>query len=230
MDRTKLYDQWVDKVCHYLEKVGPQINCASCAFQSKPVLDKSPYVIFLGYNAHEHWGYMGVDRERFYKGNPSFYTQRDYTAWKIWNKPYKAFQWAGYLSPMTDGNFVFMNAVYFGSETIKAFQSKPYSNEIVSQCLDFTSEVIHHIFRPKCIVCFSIIDCFYLLARKYGFNDIEMVTPTIVNGEPAKHNVIKGKWGGIPVYGIPHPSGRVSNDDWGGIALYLKEEMEKLGI
>ena len=41
---------------------------------------------------------------------------------------------------------------------------------------------------------------------------------------------MKGLWNDTPVYGIPHPSGRVSNDDFGAIALYLRSEMQKLGI
>ena len=53
MDKQELYEKWVDKVCQFIECVGPEINCTSCAMQSKPVLDKSPQVVFLGYNAHE---------------------------------------------------------------------------------------------------------------------------------------------------------------------------------
>ena len=227
-NRTELYNQWVDKVCRYIEEVGPRINCTSCAFQSKPVLDKSPDVVFLGYNAHEPWGYAGVNRERFYEGNPSFYADRDKAAWKIWWKPYEAFKWAGYLNPMTDGHFVFMNVVYFGSDTIKDFQAKPGSVEVAAQCMDFTAEVIQDIFRPKCVVCFSINDCFRPLERRFGFTQVETVTPPIVNGEPARHQVVKGLWNGLPVFGIPHPSGRISNDDWGAIALYLKKEMISL--
>ena len=181
-NRTELYNQWVDKVCRYIEEVGPRINCTSCAFQSKPVLDKSPDVVFLGYNAHEPWGYTGVNRERFYEGNPSFYADRDKPAWKIWRKPYEAFKWAGYLNPMTDGHFVFMNVVYFGSDTIKDFQTKPGSVEVAAQCMDFTAEVIQDIFRPKCVVCFSINDCFRPLERRFGFTQVETVTPPIVNG------------------------------------------------
>lgn len=227
-DRIELYNRWVDKVCHYIEEVGPRINCTSCAFQSKPVLAKSPEVMFLGYNAHEPWGYAGANRERFYEGNPSFYTDRDNPAWKIWHRPYGAFKSVGYLEPMTDGNFVFMNVVYFGSDTIKDFQTKPGSAEVAAQCMDFTAEVIQDIFRPKCVVCFSINDCFRPLERRFGFAEVETITPLMVNGNPARHKVVKGLWDNLPVYGIPHPSGRVSYDDWGAIALYLKNEMTAL--
>lgn len=223
--RLELYNDWVDRVCRFIEEAGPRINCVSCAMQSKPVLDREPEVVFLGYNAHEPYGYMGPNRERFYAGNPSFYTDRDKAAWKVWRKPYDAMKFAGYTEPMTDGNFVFMNAVFFGSENIKALQAKPGSKEVVEQCLDFTAEAIQEVFRPRCVVCFSIGDCFRPLEQRFGFTEVETVTPRIINGESARQTVTKGMWGEIPVYGIPHPSGRVSNDDWGGIALWLKEEM-----
>lgn len=227
-NRIELYNQWVDKVCHYIEKVGPCINCASCAFQSAPLLDKSPDVVFLGYNAHEPWGYTGVNRERFYKGNPFFYADRDKSAWKVWWKLYEAFKWANYLTPMTDGNFIFMNAIYFGSNTIKEFQSRPNSAEIAMKCIDFTGEVIQDIFRPKCVICFSINDCFRQLEQRFNFTQVETVRPPIINGEPAHHQVIKGLWNCTKVFGIPHPSGRISNDDWGAIAMYLKKEITAL--
>lgn len=184
--------------------------------------------MFLGYNAHEPWGYMGINRERFYEGNPSFYTDRDNPVWKIWHRPYKAFNSVGYLEPMTDGNFVFMNVVYFGSDTIKDFQAKSGSAEVAAQCMDFTAEVIQDIFRPKCVVCFSINDCFRPLERRFGFAEVETITPLMVNGHPARHKVVKGLWNNLPVYGIPHPSGRVNHEDWDAMALYLKNEMTAL--
>ena len=228
MDKLELYNEWVDRVCRFIEEAGPEINCVSCAFQSKPVLDKEPEVVFLGYNAHEPYGYMGPNRERFYEGNPSFYADRDNPAWKVWNKPYAAFKYAEYLEPMTDGNFVFMNAVYFGSDTIKSLQAKPESGDIIAKCLNFTAEVIQSIFRPRCVVCFSVTDCFQPLAQRFKFTEVETLNPPIINGEPARQRVMKGFWGTIPTYGIPHPSGRVNNDDWGAIAMYLKKEMQSL--
>lgn len=88
MDKQELYEKWVDKVCQYIESVGPEFNCTSCAMQSKPVLDKSPQVVFLGYNAHEPFPYQGANKERFYEGNPYFYTERE--KWPVWGKLYAA--------------------------------------------------------------------------------------------------------------------------------------------
>ena len=227
-NRTELYNQWVDKVCQYIEEAGPRLNFPGSVMQSKPVLDKQPGVVFLGFNSHEEWGYCGLKRERFFDGNPFFYENRENSAWKVWKKPYEAFKWAGYLTPMTDGNYVFMNAVYFGSDTIKSLQAKPESGEVIAKCLDFTAEVIQSIFRPRCVVCFSVTDCFLPLAQRFKFTEVETLNPPIINGEPARQRVMKGFWGTIPTYGIPHPSGRVNNDDWGAIAMYLKKEMQSL--
>lgn len=229
-NQERKYSQWVDKVCLYMEEYGSHINCASCAFQSKPVLNKSPDVVFLGYNAHEEESFYGANKERFYKGNPSFYKERYTNIWKVWNKPYEAFKWAKYLTPVTDGHFVFMNIIYWGSHNIQQFKSLPNSNFHTKTCIQYTAEVIHEIFKPKCIVCFSIPDCFHLLNNKFTFTHIQFVTPMIQGEIPARHSIATGMWNDIPVYGIPHPSGRTSNDDWGAIAMYLKAEMQKLNI
>ena len=78
--------------------------------------------------------------------------------WRIWSKPYHALAFADYTKPMEDGNFVFMNAVYFGSKTIKQLEQLPNAKPAIARCLEFTKEVIHDIFKPKAIVCFSVAD------------------------------------------------------------------------
>lgn len=229
-NRTELYNQWVDKVCQYIEEVGPKLNLPGSVMQSRPVLDRQPGVVFLGFNSHEEWGYCGLKRERFFDGNPFFYENRMSETWKVWKRPYEAFKSVNYLNPMTDGNYVFMNAVYFGSKDIKTLKATTDGKEAIDRCLDFTEEVIQNVFKPKCVVCFSQNDCFAPLRTKFKFGQVETVTPTNFDGQPAKKTVIKGLWNSIPVYGIPHPSGRINYDDWGGIALYLKKEMEQLGV
>lgn len=247
-DRQIKYDNWVQRVCAFLSEEGPKLNKHCASFQSKPILDKQPEVVFLGYNPHENWEYFKEDSQpaRFYEGNPSFCNpqERKKGNWKIWNRIYDAFNWAEYTKPVADGNFVFFNAVYFGSDNIQEMRSIHESAEAIDRCLDFTGEVIQDIFNPKCIVCFSIPDCFDLLNLKFHFADVrsikldENIAPHLVefaikkswkSGIPKSNRTIKSAlWYGIPVYGIPHPSGRVSNDDWGLIALYLRNEMEKL--
>lgn len=249
MNNKEKYDKWVEKVCDFLAEEGPILKRHCATFQSKPILDKQADVVFLGYNPHEDWGYCKEDSQpqRFYDGNQSFYTE-ERKNWKIWKPLYDAFEWAEYTKPLTDGNFMFFNAVYFGSKTINDLKAIPGSKEAIDKCLDYTGEVIQDIFKPKCVVCFSIPECFNNLNRKFSFTDVksiqlyENIDPKLVDfvqnkTERSWKNVPQincaaksGIWGNIHVFGIPHPSSRVSNDCWGLIALYLRGEMEKLGI
>ncbi len=245
------YDDWASRVCSFLLEVGPKLgekgtHCAS--FQSKPILEKQPDVVFLGYNPHEEWGFYKeeVSKIRFYEGNPSFYTS-ERNKWRVWRLS-GMFNWAGYTKPVEDGNFIFFNAVYFGSNNIARFKKIKGSGEAIEKCLDFTEEVIQKVFQPKCIVCFSVEDCFLLLNNRFHFDkitDIDTAKETdvsIIDFVKSKKSggwketlsctkpVLKASWNGIPVYGIPHPSSSISNNDLGAIALYLRSEMQKIGI
>ena len=245
----KIYDDWVSRVCDFLEEVGPKINLPCVSFQSRPILGEQPDVVFLGYNPHESgsFDYNHNIRERFYNGNPCFYKEeRD--NWPIWAPLRWSYEWADYTRPIEDGHFVFFNAIYFGTNNIKEFKKIPGSNEIINKCLDFTREVILDIFKPKCVVCLSVPDCFDNLNRRFRFSEIKRIftlqetDANLIDFAKQKKDkgwnnpyqcrriIKKGFWNGIPVYGIPHPSGRVSNDDMGAIALYLRSEMQKLGI
>jgi len=84
------------------------------------------------------------------------------------------------------------------------------------------------IFRPKCIVCFSVQNCFNLIDKQFKFANVTTIRPQrIVDGKQlvAKHLVKIGYWDDIKIVGIPHPSLPISNDDWGTIALFLKNEI-----
>ena len=243
------YDDWVSRVCSFLSKVGPTLgkNGTHCAsFQSKPVLERQPDVVFLGYNPHEEWNYYRVDASpvRFYEGNPSFYT-KDRKKWKVWRID-GLFDWAGYKKPVTDGNFVFFNSIYFGTRNITNFKRIPGSSEAIEKCLVFTEEVLQRIFKPKCIICFSVDECFSLLNNRFGFKDVisvdtaRMTDQDIIEYVKSKKSgawqethkcnkpIMKGFWNGIPVYGIPHPSSRISNNDLGAAVLYLRSELQKI--
>ena len=232
----KLYDKWVEDVCVFLEETAPQLggNGGRCCsvMQSKPVFDKQPDVVFLGYNAHEDWGFTTVDYVRFYEGNPSFYGDngkaRLQNPWRIWYKLYNALKWAECTTPMEEGNFVFMNAVYFGSSTIRQLECLPNSKNAIEQCLHFTQRVLMEVFRPKCIICFSVQNCFNLIDKQFNFTEVTSIRPQRMTGEKqlvSKHLIKKGYWNNIKVIGIPHPSSAISNDDWGNIALFLKNEI-----
>ena len=115
---TKVYEKyanWVNRVTAFLAETGPKLGekgTHCCTFQSKPVLEKQPDVVFLGYNPHEPGAFSQDDiiQKRFFEGNPAFYSP-ERKKWKVW-KLEGAFEWAEYPQPITDGNFVFFNAVY----------------------------------------------------------------------------------------------------------------------
>ena len=247
--RKEKYDNWVKRVIEFLAETGPRLgeNGTHCAtFQSMPVLCKQPDVVFLGYNPNEPWEFYKEDvlPERFYEGNPYFYSERN--KFKVWRLA-SAFEWADYTKPVRDGNFVFFNAVYFGTRNIQSFKIIPGSKQAIEKCNTFTEEVIQEIFKPKCIVCFSVNDCFNLLNDRFHFKDVQLINTAestdsdliefaITRKEKAwnetyscQHPVMKGYWNGIPVYGIPHPSyAKVTSDDLGAIALYLRSELQKM--
>lgn len=226
---TGRYDHWVGEVCLFLSETGPRLNRCCSVMQSKPVLDKSPEVVFLGYNAHEDWEYCGVDKRRFYDGNPDFYACRDAhrTKWRIWSKLYGVMKWAECTYPMEDGNFVFMNAVYFGSADIAQLKSIPDSETAIDGCYRFTEQVVTQIFQPKVVICLSVNEVFDPLARKCGFREIETLHPIngtqYVSGKAVK----RAWWGSCRVVGIPHPSQAISYDDLGAIALFIKQELTR---
>ncbi len=246
------YDDWVNKVRQFLSEVGPQLgekgtHCAT--FQSKPILDKRPDVVFLGYNPHESWEFYKEDTlpERFYEGNNSFYSEerKNKKIWRVWRYE-DAFLWANYCTPIEDGKFVFFNAVYFGTNDIREFEKIKGSKEAVDKCHEYTKEVILNVFKPKCIVCFSVEDCFDRLNMKFHFQQVKTVKTAEETEQEILDEVLSTKkwnhihnctktvkhalWNDIPIYGIPHPSGSISHDDFGAIALYLKSEMQKLSI
>ena len=247
------YDDWVDRVRKFLLEVGPKLgekgtHCAT--FQSKPLLDRQPDVVFLGYNPHESWEFYKeeINPERFYEGNKSFYSsaRKNKNIWRVWRYE-DSFIWANYNTPVEDGRFIFFNAVYFGTNSIDEFERIRGSKDAIDKCHEFTEEVIQSIFRPKCIVCFSVEDCFDRLNAKFHFQQVKTVNTAEDTEKRIFDEVLSSKrwiqicnctkivkramWNGIPVYGIPHASRRdLSRDDRAAIALYLKGEMQKLGI
>lgn len=230
--KKELYDRWVKEVCAFLKEVGPKLNRCCSAMQSRPVLDKSPEVVFLGHHPHEDFGWIPekeADRKRFDEGNPQFYADngKERMKWPIWAKLYDVMKFDNYTRPMEDGNFVFMNAVYFGAAKIKQLLEIPGSHEAMAQCIRFTGQAISDIFQPKVVVCLSVNHIFEKLNREFHFQNIE--TLQLKNGEHVLKKVVKrGQWGNSTVIGVPNPtSWGMSWLDLGAIALFIKQELEK---
>ena len=239
IDKENKYKKWVDKVVEYLERTAPVIGKSCSVMQSRAVLNKDIDVVFLGCNANEDYPYEKVDRDRFWNGNKFFYNNEKYhnndamfhSPWKVWYKPYNALacKLLNDTTPMEDGNYIFMNAIYFGTRTLNQMNKLPLIKEVKDTCLKYTDEVIHNIFCPKLIVCFSVRDCFDVLNRHFGFDDVIEVIPShpIPNIHCPK-KVKSATWKGRRVIGIPHPSQAISNDNWGAIGNFILQQYHEV--
>lgn len=201
MDNTKKYEAWVDKVCAWIEEVGPKVNGASSAMQSPPALSGDCKVLFLGHDAHETDNYYGANRERFFKGNGTF--EVAHKKWRYWARPYRSFQRIGRGDILSPGNFMLMNLFYFGGSNINSANAG-MGQQVMQQCISFTEELVSDIIKPKTIVCFSVGSVFNAIRSR--FTDIKRI-------ELAERiSVLQGVWNGIPVVGMHHPSApNVSN-------------------
>lgn len=235
-EKEKYYHEWVNRVTSFLEEVGPNLGNGgrSCSvMQSRPVLEKDVDVVFLGCNPNEDWGYCGVDNERFLNGNAPYEV---IIKWKVLYKLQGAFLWLNKTidrwkeepeEPLKDGNFVFMNAYYFGTKDLAQLDSLPGIEPLKKKCLEYTEDVIKNVFKPKLIICFSIPDCFDELNKQCDFQSVQSLTPLYPYPDKytSKQTVKVGMWNDIRVIGIPHPSQAISNDDWGCIGNFILEQM-----
>lgn len=200
MTTKEKYDNWVDRICAFIEKVGPTVNGSSSAMQSLPSLNGECKILFLGHDAHEG-KYEGVNRQRFYEGNGTF--KNAHKTWRYWARPHQSFQRIGKSDILNSENFMLMNLFYFGSDNINK-SNAGMGIEVMRKCIEYTEELVCDIVRPKIVVCFSVGSVFNPLRSR--FTDTKHVELT------DKISIIQGLWNGIPVIGMKHPSApNVSN-------------------
>jgi hypothetical protein len=132
--------------------------------------------------------------EVFAKGNPCFHTLEK---WPIWQNLIKSFS-----DPQMNillSNSMYMNMVYFNSKNIQDLLNKKHGREVINKCREFSVELITKVIKPKQILCLGTQDCFDQLK----LNNKEVVWKKRIR------LLVKGELFNIPVYGIPHPSGKV---------------------
>lgn len=201
MNTKEKYSNWVDRVCTWMEQVGPIVKGSSSAMQSAPALSGHCKVLFLGHDAHEPFGFTGVDRQRFFEGNGNFNNAK--AMGPIWNRPYQSLKRIGHTEILEPDNFMLMNLFYFGADDIKESAAN-MRKEVMEKCIEFTGELASEIVKPKVIVCYSERSVFDPLKKR--LTDVENIQ--IADGIAVSF----GKWNDIPVIGMKHPSGpNVSN-------------------
>lgn len=216
------YHEWVERVCAWGEKVGPEVNLPFGTMQSPPALDGKCEILLLGHDANEtnesneSNGFKGANKSRFFTGNP-YWNTRD--KWRIWSRPYVSVCRIGAKELLSEGNFMMMNLFYFTGRSISAVNRK-FNQEIREKQVDFTDELVHNIVKPQVIVCFSVGSVFNVLRRR--MNDVQVVKLD------EKVAIWQGYWNGIRVIGMKHPSYRaLSNAYLDAVFGYVTKLIKK---
>lgn len=230
-DKQKLYDKWVDKVMAYVAEVGPKINRHVAAMQSKPFFDRQCDILFLGINPAESWDYSekdsDADRQRFYDGNgypPEVWGKRwdwAFNPENTWN----SFTKCGWGDAVKQGNYLFSNILFFGSlhggTDINA-------EDVRQKCAEFTAEMTTDIFRPRCVICFSVPKVFNRLNGILRFDNVQRMNNILrEDGKPMRHRVMQGEKDGIRFYGVPHLTGfwAMTKADFDAIVAAIHKDM-----
>lgn len=232
MDTKQKFDLWVDKVMAYAAEAGPRIGRHVAAMQSEPFFDRQSDILFLGINPAEEGSYSSGGaadaRGRFYVGN-CFPPEVWHNRWDwVFNpeSPDNAFAKAGWGEAVRPGRYLFFNVVFFGSPhggtDIAAY------NDIIHHCVGFSAEAITDIFRPRCVICFSVPKVFDRLNSVMHFDKVQRIERIMrTDGTPMVHRVMCGEKDGIRFYGIPHFTGywRVTKADFDAIVVAIHEDL-----
>jgi hypothetical protein len=214
--------QWAEKAAGQCREIAvssdPAIRVNKCfyAFQSPP--RESPDLLVVGLNPAEEYGYpenrsLQEDVERMKKENPCW---GDRENWKIW-KETKSYFASDALKDLLE-NSVYMNEIYFNSASSDSLSAAKGSAHAIKVCRALTQEVVFDIIRPGKIVYLGVSDFYYR---------IENADYRVLLAGAKNNLLVKKLCRGIPVYGIPHPSGAwgISHEDRAAISRLLEEEL-----
>jgi hypothetical protein len=217
------FNKWTNEACRYYhdKAISGEVDLAFYAFQSEPLIDKEVELLILKPAPYGNDSYGDTKYEdslsNFSKSNKVYDPK-----WSFRERLHHVFK-AGKIQYMLDEDYphMIMNLVCFNVVDIKTFKKKYDRRGVVfNECADLTYKFIQ-LLKPKRIVCLSIFDCFERLKNR--FTDYRILIPS---------NLIIGKWGDIPVYGIKHPSAHAqSGSPVAGRALkYLFERDQHQGV
>jgi hypothetical protein len=223
-------NEWAEKaatLCHEIATSNDpalRVDKYFYAFQSPP--KERPEALILGINPSEDSGFdfsysgcgqgLQSDIERMKKGNPHWNTE---ATWAIWTKLKKHFA-SDDLKALLE-NSVYMNEVYFNSRNLQAlYDAFPGSVRAIRVCCELTQEVVFDVIRPKKILCLGVSECFHWIGAGENYRVLQ-------TNEKHIRLFITKTCRGVPVYGIPHPSGArgISNDDRTVISHLLAEAL-----
>ncbi|MDR0829703.1 MAG: hypothetical protein LBN95_06290 [Prevotellaceae bacterium] len=226
---------WAEEVVPYcIETTSSKIDRSFFAFQSEP--KECPKVLILGLNPagvcsyadqykNEKWEIPnGMTVDVFVHQNPWYFGGKHYDEKERWNILEKLKITTSVNDPMKEmfSDIVYMNILYFNSKDFSEFQTFDKWQEVFDKCAEFTQFLILNIIKPERIVCLGIDNCFLKFIKN------ENHTKVIQGLEKSEIHCTDNK--SISVYGITHPSARISNEQRATIGYYLSQEWFKTNI
>jgi hypothetical protein len=217
---TEKLNKWAEltvKYCHGLN-MDKKIDRAFFAFQSKP-LKKKPEVLLLGLNPmgtanyesqynNELWGLKhagGMTPDVFIQQNQWYHGGRyskEEKGWNILNNLKKTTEVHSDLQDLFDEDkIVYMNILYFNSKDFAEFKisAGTHWKEIYETCVQLSKNLIFEIIKPEKILCLGIDNCYKSFTSPYN-------SEVLISG-----SLLKTEINNTPVYGMTHPSARISN-------------------
>jgi len=211
---------WAKEVVEYYHSMAIEgkIDRTFYAFQSEP--KEKPECLILGFNPYGECSYAdqyknekweipnGMTPEVFIHQNPWYYGGKHYDEKEKWNILNKFDVMLATNTNLKElmSDMVYMNILYFNSKDFSEFKSKfpKYWKEAYTKSIDYTKFLIQNIIKPKIVICLGIDNCF----KKFipANSEVKNILPKYPN---AAHKTIIN---GIPVYGIIHPSYRMTNE------------------
>lgn len=228
-DYNEKLNKWAEltvKYCHGLN-VDKKIDRAFYAFQSKP--GDKPKVLILGLNPmgkdkyesqynNKCWGLKdvgGMTAEVFVQQNQWYYGGRYFKQEKAWNILKNLEKTTSVHTNLQalfhEDIIVYMNILYFNSDNFTEFKMStgPHWKEIYETCVQLSKLLIFEIIKPEKILCLGIDNCYK------SFTSV-LNSEVLIPGA-----LLKTKLSNIPVYGMTHPSARISNERRRLIGMHL---------
>lgn len=212
--------QWAEKTADfYHQKATSDDKRFDLAFYTQSDLTKvkqSPELMILAINPgiggtysdqieSDNWKKWGIDKRMdgatLLKGNPAWDTRN---TWVYWQRINNIFNRGGINNILQDeSNFVLSNLTFFSTANEKLLP-----NGVFEECAEKTIDLVN-ILQPKNILCLGKDSCLEPLKKNGNFSVIDLLPFGLLR---------YGKYNGISVYGIKHPS-----------SPYTVEEMELVG-
>ena len=214
---------WAKEAIEYCHPMAEKLDRAFYAFQSKTI--ENPELLLLGLNPGGRYSYDNkMTPEKLLQQNSYYFGGSDYDPrkpWKVIKKLQVTKSATEELNELLDpSSMVYMNLLYFNSSDLPEFLSHAESldengQEAFDKCTQLTKDLIFNIIKPKRVICLGIDSCFDLLNSDN--ETVAEIAPNVLH-----HTTING----INIYGITHPSYRLStNLDHKNTGYYLSHEI-----